>query len=265
MYLKTVRSETSKSFAKVDAGVHVCSLSNSNILIALSSELAVFPISLEYTLPLTESVRGILNTHHEKGNVMKRIVFRTEGKYEDSCRLAVLVMKCAFREKGVKFRPMYISNEQIPDRMKQEFSALGGILEEARFSSFSHAQAAIEGNVEKGINALLISDSFMSWNCPGNVLNKPLENLECYLKRNEISVAIVQDYSEKVPRTRFPKVNGASVLKKYSLDARDSNNEMYCGEAFVLPYGVLPVFFIERKEDQNRLDIRYYASRDYHR
>jgi hypothetical protein len=196
---------------------------------------------------------------------MKRIVFRAEGKYEDACRLAMLVMKCAFMEQGVKFRPMYISNEQIPDRIKQEFIAFGGLSEQSRFRSFDQAQATIEKNVADGINALLITDWFMSWDCPDGILNKPLENLEHFLRRNEVSVAIVQDYSEKVPLTRFPKVSGAVALKKYSLDARDSNNEMYCGEAFVLPYGVLPVFFIGRKEDQNRLDIRYFASCDYHR
>jgi len=130
--------------------------------------------------------------------------------------------------------------------------------------SFGQAQATIEKNVAKGINALLMTDCFMSWDCPGDILNKPLEGLESYLRRNEISVALVQDYSEKVSRTRFPRVDGASMFRKYSLDARDKSSEMYCGEAFVLPYGALPVFFVERKEDENRLDIRYFASRDYH-
>ncbi|MDP2791221.1 MAG: hypothetical protein Q8O15_05625 [Rectinemataceae bacterium] len=189
---------------------------------------------------------------------MKRIVFRAEGKTEDACRLALLVMRCAFRDQNLQLRPMYIGNEPLPGRMKREFIAYSGLSEQSRFRSFGQAQATIEKNVANGINALLVTDCFMSWDCPGNILNKPLEDLESYLRQNEISVALVQDYSEKVPRTRFPRVVGASVLKKYSLDAMDSNNEMYCGEAFVLPYGVLPVFFVERKEEQNRLDIRYF-------
>ena len=201
----------------------------------------------------------------KRGNLMKRIVFRAEGKSEDACRLALLVMRRAFREQGVQLRPMYIGNELLPERMKRGFIASGGLSGQSRFRSFDQAQAAIAKNVADGINALLMTDCFMSWDCPGNILNKPLEKLESYLRRNEISVALVWDCSEIVPLTRFPKIRGAAELKKYSLDARDNSVEMHCGEAFVLPYGVLPVFFVERKEDQNRLDIRYFASRDYSR
>lgn len=168
---------------------------------------------------------------------MKRIVFRVEGKHEDACRLALLVMNCAFRDHGVQFRPMYIGNAPLPDRIRRKFIDSGGLSAQARFRSFDQAQAIIEKNVANGINALLITDCFLSWECPDDILNRPLEDLESYLQRNEIPVALVQDCSEIVPLTRFPKISGATALKKYSLDARDSNNEMYCGEAFVLPYG----------------------------
>lgn len=260
MYLKTVRSETSKSFAKADAEVHVCALRSSSILIARSSEFAVVPIFLEYTIPMTESVSAILNTHHEKGNVMKRIVFRAEGKHEDACRLALLIMKCAFREQGVQLHPMYISDEQMPDCIKRKFIKSGGIWKEARYTSFAQAQAAIEGCVANGINAILMTDCYMQWECPDNILKGPLENLELYLQRNEVSVALVEEYSEEVPRANLPQINGAIALKEISLEARDRNNEMFCGEAFILPYGVLPAFFVERKDEQNRLDIRYFLS-----
>jgi len=210
---------------------------------------------------MTESVSALLNTHYERRNFMKRIVFRAEGKYEDACRLAMLVMKCAFGEQGVKFRPMYISNEQIPDRIKQEFITLGGLSEQSRFRSFDQAQATIEKNVADGNNAILMTDCFMQWDIPDNILNKPLDTLERYLQLHEISVALVQEYSENVPRAQFSQVDGAVALKEFSLEARDRNNEMFCGEAFILPYGVLPAFFVERKDEQNRLDIKYLISR----
>lgn len=192
---------------------------------------------------------------------MKRIVFRAEGKYGDACRLALLVMKCALREQGVQLRPMYISNEQMPDCIKRDFIASNVISEKSRFRSFDQAQAVIEENVANGINALLMTDCFIYWDCPDDILNEPLETLERYLQLHEISVALVQEYSENVPRAQFPKIDGAVALKQISLEARDRDNEIFCGEAFILPYGVLPAFFVERKDEQNKLDIRYLTSR----
>lgn len=192
---------------------------------------------------------------------MKRIVFRAEGKQEDACRLALLVMKCVFREQGVQLRLMYISNQQMPDRMKQKNFTSGGILKEARYKSFGQAEAAIEESVANGINAILMTNCFIHWDSPDDILNKPLATLEHYLQLHEISVALVQEYSENVPRAQFSKVDGAVALKQISLEARDRNNEMFCGEAFILPYGVLPAFFVERKDEQNKLDIRYLKSR----
>ncbi len=197
---------------------------------------------------------------------MRRIVSRVEGSQEYTCQLAIFILKNIFIDQGVVLRPMYVGNGKMSHKREQHLPLPRMIAENYLYTSFSHAQESIEEKVSKGINALLIDDSFLEWDCPGDRLNGPLELLEDYLMRHNVSVALLQDYPEGIPIEKIERVHGAMGLKRCSLDARDSYNENYCGAAFVLPYGVLPAFFIKHSREglsSDRLDIRYLAPFHY--
>lgn len=191
---------------------------------------------------------------------MKRIVCRVEGNPEYTYKLAMLVLKNVFINQGVELRPMYVSNEEILEGTFRGLIASDPIIMVNRYTSFLQAQKSIENSIVKGINALLMTDCFLNWECPGDRLNEALDLLESYLRKHEVSVILLQNYSERVPLNQLQQVCGAMALKQSCLDASDHYNEIYCGEEFVLPYGVLPAFFInkaEKNSSRTRLNIRY--------
>ena len=193
---------------------------------------------------------------------MKRIVCRVEGARESAFRLAMLILTHVFRDQGAILRPLVVDNEPLPNGLRRQFASLGMVAESRQFRSFSQAQTAIEASVAKGTNALIMTKCFLRWDCPGDILNEPLNMLELFLHAHEVSIVLIDAYSKAVPRTRFTLIREAMTLKAWSYHARDRYSDHYCGESFVLPYGVLPTFFIELKKETtfgSHFDIRYLS------
>lgn len=159
---------------------------------------------------------------------MKRILIRVEGDFDDAYRLALLVIGRALNEEGLTLYPMLIGDN-------------------AGINSFNQAQKVIETRVAGGVNALLITESFLNWECPENVLNCVLEQMELYLMLHGISVALLEGFDPHIKRTEYKVISGPSILNECSIDAKYRYNDEYCGEAFVLPHGILPLFTIRRR------------------
>ena len=176
---------------------------------------------------------------------MKRLVCRVEGSGGEALKLAFSVLRNCLEEQGTRLCLMYIGDGPPYPNSEQELSTLCPAWVENCISSFSQAQAIIEERTALGMNALIITGCFMDWSCPGDVINGPLEEMEFFLQRQKISVALLEEEMPGCQGGRGDQQYGMSELRQCAVSALESYDEKYCGEEFVLPYGALPVFTAE--------------------